>query len=57
MAVVATAWRLHKSITPIVGLNSRELIDEEVQVTELVLTEEELTKLESGYRPKTVTGC
>ncbi|KAJ9161982.1 alcohol dehydrogenase [Coniochaeta hoffmannii] len=56
MAVIATAWCLHKGVNPIVGLNSRERIDDAVVAANLVLTEAEIAKLESTYRPKAVVG-
>lgn len=56
MAVVATAWCLSKGVNPIVGLNSKERIDEAVLAAEVELTEEEIAKLESVYLPKSVTG-
>lgn len=54
MAVVATAWLLTKGVNPIVGLNSRERIDEAVSATKVELTGEEVAKLEAAYRPKSV---
>lgn len=56
MAVISTAWCLHKGVNPIVGLNSKERIDEVVVAANLVLTEVEINKLESAYRPRAVTG-
>ena len=56
MAVIATAWCLHKGVNPIVGLNSKERIDDAVVAANLVLTEAEIAKLESAYQPKTVVG-
>lgn len=56
MAVVATAWCLNKGVNPIVGLNSKERIDEAVLATKVVLTEAEIAKLELAYQPKAVMG-
>lgn len=56
MAVIATAWCLHKGVNPIVGLNSKERIDEAVLAAKTSLTEEEMAKLETAYQPKAVTG-
>jgi aryl-alcohol dehydrogenase-like predicted oxidoreductase len=56
MAVIATAWCLHKGVNPIVGLNSKERIDEAVTAANLVLTEAEIAKLEAAYQPKAVIG-
>lgn len=47
MAAVATAWCLSKEgVNPIVGLNSKERIDEVVAAIKVKLTEEEVAKLE-----------
>ncbi|KAK7931065.1 aryl-alcohol dehydrogenase [Apiospora marii] len=56
MAVVATAWCLHKGVNPIVGLNSKERIDEAVLAAKTVPTEEEIARLETAYMPRAVTG-
>ena len=56
MSVVATAWCLSKGVNPIVGLNSKTRIDEAVLATEVVLSEEEIARLEQRYRAKAVTG-
>ncbi len=56
MAVIATAWCINKGVNPIVGLNSKERIDEAVLASKVVLTEDELAKLEMPYQPKVVTG-
>ncbi|RGP77022.1 alcohol dehydrogenase [Fusarium longipes] len=56
MAAISTAWCLHKGVNPIVGLNTKERIDEAVLAAKLVLTEEEISKLESAYQPKSVAG-
>ncbi|KAI5463877.1 NADP-dependent oxidoreductase domain-containing protein [Mariannaea sp. PMI_226] len=56
MAVISTAWCLSKGVNPIVGLNSKERIDEAVTAANIVLTEEEMIKLESAYQPKAVIG-
>jgi aryl-alcohol dehydrogenase-like predicted oxidoreductase len=57
MAVVATAWCLSKEgVNPIVGLNSKERIDEILEAVKIVLTKEEIAKLEAAYVPKIVMG-
>jgi aryl-alcohol dehydrogenase-like predicted oxidoreductase len=56
MAVISTAWTLHKGVNPIVGLNSKDRIDEIVKAVRIVLTEEEIAKLEAPYVPKNVVG-
>lgn len=56
MAVIATAWCLHKGVNPIVGLNTKERIDEAVLAAKTTLTEEEVARLEKAYQPKAMTG-
>jgi aryl-alcohol dehydrogenase-like predicted oxidoreductase len=56
MAVIATAWCLAKGVNPIVGLNSKKRIDEAVLAAKIVLSENEIARLESAYQPRTVTG-
>lgn len=56
MAVIATAWTLHKGVNPIVGLNSKERIDEAVLAAKTVLSTEEVARLEAAYVPRAVTG-
>jgi len=57
MAVVATAWCLSKKgVNPIVGLNSKERIDEIIEAVKITLTEKEVAKLEAAYVPKIVMG-
>lgn len=54
MATIATAWCLSKGVCPIVGLNSKDRIDEAVKAVKFVLSEEEIAKLEAAYAPKSV---
>ena len=55
MAAVATAWCLSKQgVNPIIGLGSKERIDQAVQAIKLKLTDDEIGKLEEGYAPKAV---
>ena len=56
MPLVATAWVLHKSCWPIVGLNSEKRVEETVQAIKVRLSDEELKFLEAGYRPRNVEG-
>ncbi|MCJ1408026.1 hypothetical protein MMC19_002099 [Ptychographa xylographoides] len=57
MATVATAWCLSKeAVNPIVGLSSKERIDQIVDAVKVKLTEEEIEKLEKGYLPKNIQG-
>lgn len=57
MAAVATAWCLSKkSVNPIIGLSSKERIDQAVEAIKFKLTEEEIKYLEEPYLPKKVQG-
>ncbi|KAL4776416.1 NADP-dependent oxidoreductase domain-containing protein [Aspergillus nidulans var. acristatus] len=56
MAQVAIAWSLgNKNENPILGLNSKERIDEAVSAIKVKLTEEERAYLEEPYMPKTLS--
>ncbi|KAA8648717.1 hypothetical protein EYZ11_004241 [Aspergillus tanneri] len=56
MAQVAIAWSLsHSSENPILGLNSKERIDEAVASVKVKLTEEEIKFLEEPYIPKALS--
>jgi Predicted oxidoreductases (related to aryl-alcohol dehydrogenases) len=53
MAQAATAWSLsHKGVNPIVGLSSKERIDEAVAAIKVKLSEEEIKYLEEPYIAK-----
>ncbi|KAL8917125.1 MAG: hypothetical protein Q9208_008164 [Pyrenodesmia sp. 3 TL-2023] len=57
MAQVATAWVLRREmVNPIIGLGSKERIDEAVAALEVKLTDEEARYLEEPYLPKVVQG-
>ncbi|MCJ1260095.1 hypothetical protein MMC24_007935 [Lignoscripta atroalba] len=57
MAQVATAWCLSKEgVVPIVGLGSKERIDQAVEAVGVKLTEEECKYLEEPYLPKQIVG-
>jgi len=56
MAAVATAWVLGKGANPVLGLGSKERIDQAIEATKLKLSEEEVKYLEEPYVPKKVTG-
>ena len=56
MAQVATAWCLSKGVMPIVGLGSKERIDQVVESLKVKFTDEELKELEEPYGPKKVSG-
>ncbi len=52
MAQIAIAWILTKGVTPIIGFNKLERIDEAVEALKVVLTGEEIDYLEAAYVPK-----
>ncbi|KAG4426367.1 hypothetical protein IFR04_000550 [Cadophora malorum] len=57
MTTIATAWCLSKdSVNPIIGLSSKERIDQAVQAVAFAssgkLSKEDITYLEEGYAPK-----
>lgn len=56
MATVATAWSLRKKTYPIVGLSSKERIDQAVEAVKFEITEEEAKYLEEPYLPKNIQG-
>ncbi|EON69032.1 aldo-keto reductase [Coniosporium apollinis CBS 100218] len=56
MAAVATAWSLHKGCNPIIGLSSKERIEESVENIKVKLTGEEVKYLEEPYLPKERAG-
>ena len=57
MAAIATAWTLSKpGVCPIVGMNSKERIDQAVAASKVTLTEEEIKRLEEHYVPKKIQG-
>ena len=57
MAQVAIAWSLRQEIVyPIVGLSSKERIDQAVEAIKIKLTDEEAKYLEEPYAPKMIQG-
>jgi aryl-alcohol dehydrogenase-like predicted oxidoreductase len=56
MAVISTAWCICKGVSPIVGLNSKGRMDEVAKAVKVVLSEEEISRLEAAYVPKSVMG-
>ena len=56
MATVATSWCLKKRMNPIIGLSSKERIDQAVEACKFVLSEEDAKYLEEPYLPKTIQG-
>lgn len=56
MACIATAWSIKKGDIPIVGLSSRERIEETVASSKYEISDEDVKYLEEPYMPKTITG-
>jgi aryl-alcohol dehydrogenase-like predicted oxidoreductase len=56
MAAVATAWVLQKGASPILGLTSKERVDQSLQALKLKLTYDEIKYLEELYVPRSVQG-
>lgn len=56
MAGVAVGWSVAKGDIPILGLASKERIDEACGNCRVVLSEEEIAELEELYQPKAVSG-
>jgi aryl-alcohol dehydrogenase-like predicted oxidoreductase len=56
MAAVATAWVLGKECNPVLGLSSKERIDQAIEAMKFKLTEEETSLLEAPYIPKNISG-
>ncbi|MCJ1267813.1 hypothetical protein MMC22_007699 [Lobaria immixta] len=57
MAAVATAWVLSKPlVNPIIGLSSKERIDEAVETIKFRLSEDEIKYLEEPYLPRSIVG-
>ncbi|KAF2198838.1 Aldo/keto reductase [Delitschia confertaspora ATCC 74209] len=56
MACIATAWSIKKGCNPIIGLSSKERIEEAVRNSKFVLSDEDAAFLEEPYMPKRVMG-
>lgn len=56
MACIATAWTIKKGVCPIIGLNSKERIEEAVQNVHFKLSDEDEKYLEELYLPKARQG-
>ncbi|KAI7553580.1 Versiconal hemiacetal acetate [Hortaea werneckii] len=56
MACIATAWSIYKGCCPIIGLSSKERIEEAVANANFQLSEEDAKYLEEPYLPKAVAG-
>ncbi|KAI4661029.1 uncharacterized protein J4E79_005597 [Alternaria viburni] len=56
MACIATAWTIKKGVCPIIGLSSKERIDETVRNSNFKLSDEDAKYLEEVYVPKVRQG-
>ncbi len=56
MATIATAWSLKQGVLPIIGLSSKERIDQAVENVNYELSDEDAKYLEAPYLPKEVVG-
>ncbi|KAI4909509.1 hypothetical protein J4E90_008206 [Alternaria incomplexa] len=56
MACIATAWTIKKGVCPIIGLSSKERIDETVSNSNFKLSDEDAKYLEEVYVPKARQG-
>lgn len=58
MATIATAWCLAKGVNPIIGLSSKDRIDQAVENVKFAsgngLTKEDIESLEANYAPKAI---
>jgi aryl-alcohol dehydrogenase-like predicted oxidoreductase len=52
MACIATAWAIKQGVCPIIGLSSKERIEETAQNIHFKLTDEDAKYLEEVYVPK-----
>ncbi|KAJ9630916.1 CSG1/SUR1-like protein [Taxawa tesnikishii (nom. ined.)] len=56
MTCIATAWSIYKGCCPIIGLGSKERIEEAVANAKYKLSEEDAKYLEEPYLPKAIQG-
>ena len=56
MTCIATAWSIYKGNSPIIGLGSKERVEEAVFNANYQLSEEDVKYLEEPYLPKAVVG-
>ncbi|KAL9095748.1 MAG: hypothetical protein Q9165_002180 [Trypethelium subeluteriae] len=56
MTSVATAWCISKGTNPIIGLSSKERIDQAVENSKITLSKEDIEYLEEPYLPKQIHG-
>ncbi|OCK84099.1 Aldo/keto reductase [Lepidopterella palustris CBS 459.81] len=56
MTTIATAWGIKKGVNPIIGLSSKERIDQAVENSNYKLSDEDAKYLEEPYLPKAIQG-
>ncbi|KAK8174056.1 NADP-dependent oxidoreductase domain-containing protein [Phyllosticta citrichinensis] len=56
MTAVATAWVIAKGVSPIIGLSSKERIEEAVKNSNFKLQDDDFAYLEEPYLPKQIAG-
>lgn len=56
MTCIATAWSIYKGCSPIIGLGSKERVEEAVFNANFELSKEDAEYLEEPYMPKTIQG-
>ncbi len=56
MTCIATAWSISKGLSPIIGLSSKERVDQAVFNSNYELSKEDAEYLEEPYLPKTIQG-
>jgi aryl-alcohol dehydrogenase-like predicted oxidoreductase len=52
MACIATSWCIKKGVCPIIGISTKERIDEAVHNANFKLSDEDAKYLEESYIPK-----
>jgi aryl-alcohol dehydrogenase-like predicted oxidoreductase len=52
MACIATSWCIKKGVCPIIGLSSKERVEETVRNASFKLSDEDAKYLEEAYKPK-----
>jgi len=55
-AVVAYAWLMHKQTIPIIGVSKPWQVEQAVEAIDVVLSAEDIERLESRYKPHPVMG-
>lgn len=56
MTCIATAWSIKQGVCPIIGLSTKERIEEAVKNSQFELSDEDAAYLEEPYMPKMIVG-